>query len=457
MANEIIKQARIEDTRPTLDGLSNRVAAWLAHRRDRDPLGQYDAGLRALEATLTRCLTLVRLSLDRIDLAWPIGEVYGECRAADRRLALIGRVFEWYQTRFDQRDDPELGAFLAAADEVTWSCYAPAFRQAYLSEPDRDVPYGQPPLPYVESEYAPRAMAREFPSAEIRAETTDTLLAEFLDRLPLTVIGLPFAYLETPWQLVLLGHEVGHHVQNDLVGDGELVEEFGNVLADVAPGEAAAARWRTWGREVFADCCFAVSAGPWAVWAIAELELADKGTMFANNRVRYPPAIARLELLAEATAQLGLDRRLGLHGLEPAKLAVSVDGTVSEDIALAPTMAVRALRHSLSGFGTFRDLYRFDPADFLGGGRVDAWAAAFCSHASWPPELSLSAPRLLAASATQAWNKLSAIPDSAKRADSRAALRESLLHMVVHSRELGTRRAASPTVPKPSRVGEDLT
>jgi hypothetical protein len=457
VANGIIKQARVEDTRHDLDGLSNRVGAWLIYRRERDRLRQYGAGLDALDATFSSCLEAVRVSLDLIDLAWPVGEVYGECRAADRRLALIGRVFEWYATRFDQRDDPALSAFLAAADEVTWSCYAPVFRHAYLSEPGRDAPYGQVPLPYLESEYAPRALARDLPPAEIRAERTDTLLAEFLDRLPLAVIGLPMAYLETPWQLVLLAHEVGHHVQSDLVSDGELVEEFGNALAKVAPGEAAAERWRRWGSEVFADCCLAVSAGPWAVQAIAELELADQRTMLANNRVRYPSAIARLELLAEATAQLGLDRQLGLLGLEPAELAVAADGTAAEDIALAPAMAARALRHSLSGFGTFTDLYGFNPADFATGGKVHAWADAFCAGIDLPPEPSLRAPRLLAASAVQAWNMLAATPDSAQRADSHAALRERLLRMIAQSRELGVRAAASPTLPEPSRVGKDLS
>jgi hypothetical protein len=205
MANEVVRQARVDDARHDLDQLRNRLTIWLEHRRMRDAYGQYRAGLNVLDDTLTRCLEAVRMSVDLIDLAWPLGEVYAQCRAADRRLALIGGVFEWYRTRFDQRDDSQLGPFLAAADEVTWSCYGEVFRTAstYRYRAGGDVAYGQVPVPFVESEYAPRALARDLPPTELQIERTDTLLAEFLDRLPLAVIGLPFTYLVAPWQLVL--------------------------------------------------------------------------------------------------------------------------------------------------------------------------------------------------------------------------------------------------------------
>jgi len=396
------------------------------------------------------------MSVELIDPAWPLGEVYTQCRAADHRLALIGRVFEWYRTRFDQRDDSQLGPFLAAADEVTWSCYGEVFRTASTHGDGGEVAYGQVPLPFVESEYAPRALARDLPPTELQADRTDPLLARFLDRLPLAVIGLPFTYLTAPWQLVLLGHEVGHHVQNDLVSDGALTEEFGDVLAGVTPGEAASERWRRWGSEVFADCCLAVSAGPWALRAILELELADQQTMVADNRVRYPSAIARLVLLSRVTAELGLEDRLGLNGLELADLAIPQDGTTAEDIRLAPMMAAEALRHSLGGFGSFSQLYGFRRDDFRPGGTVHGSADALLARIPFRMQRSIRAPRLLAASAVQAWNQLDTISDSAERADRRAALTDSLLRAVVESREEGTRAAAPAKVPEPRRLREDL-
>jgi hypothetical protein len=250
-------------------------------------------------------------------------------------------------------------------------------------------------------------------------------------------------------------------VQNDLVSDGALTEEFGGVLAGVASGEAAAERWRRWGSEVFADCCLAVSAGPWALRAILELELADQQTMPANNRVRYPSAIARLVLLSRVTAGLGLEDRLGLNGLELANLAVPQDGTTAEDIGLAPMMAAAALGHSLGGFGSFSQLYGFRLDDFAPGGTVHRSADALLARMPFHMQKSIRAPRLLAASAVQAWNQLEAISDPADRADRRVDLTHRLLDAIIRSGEEGTRaeftRAAAPAkVPEPRRVGEDL-
>lgn len=69
--------------------------------------------------------------------------------------------------------------------------------------------------------------------------------------LELPVIGLPLTWVETPWKLLFLGHEVGHKIQLDLVQG--LVPEFGGLLAAAAGDQPAALRWKMWSQEIFAD------------------------------------------------------------------------------------------------------------------------------------------------------------------------------------------------------------
>jgi hypothetical protein len=455
----LANQVRVEQTRWELDRLRDRIAAWVRRRRGLDRLGQYQTQLLALETALLGCLDGVEAALDTIDGSRPLGEVYADCRAADRRLALVGRVWEWFRSKFDQRDDPTLGPVLAAADEVVWSCYAEVFRNAAQMS-GREVPSGPAPLPYIEPSYAPRAVVRDEPPAELRADAGDAVLREFLARLPIPVVGLPSACVEAPWWLVLLGHEVGHQVQSDLVPDWGLVAEFGTLLADAA-GDEAAGRWRRWAAEVFADLCLLCCAGPWAVWAMVELELTDDRAMLAGNRARYPSPVARLELLAVAAGSLGLDGRAGLRGLDPRSLAAGGDGALlehaAEDVALAARMAAAALGHRLGGLGTFAELYAFDAGDFRQGGAVDGWAWALRRPGLLFPEQSLRAARLLVCGAIAAWSQVASNPDAAERSDARAGLREALLPMLAQSREEATRAAEPSTLPDLGNLTQDLT
>jgi hypothetical protein len=455
MSDRLAGRVRIEQTLDELDRLRSRIAGWVERRRGLDSLGQYRSQLAALETGLLGSLKGVAAGLDGIDAGRPTGEVYADCRAADRRLVLVGRVLEWFRSKFDQRDDPALAPVLAAADEVVWSCYAEVFRNA-AEFSDGKVARGPAPLPYLEPEYAPRAVPRDEPPPELRADADDVILHEYLGRLPVPVVGLPIACIESPWCLVLLGHEVGHQVQADLVPDWGLVDEFGSLLATTANAEAAARRWRRWGSEVFADLCLVCSAGPWAVWAVTELELADQPTMLATNRPRYPSPVARLELLATAAEAVGLDGRAGLRGLDPRALAAGAGGVVAEDVGLASPMAAAALGHQLGGLGSLTELYAFDADDFRPGGSVDGWTEALRTPALLFPEPSLRAARLLAAAATAAWGELASVPDAVQRAEARASLREALLPTIAQSREEATRATEPSALPDPARIGEDL-
>lgn len=464
-SDRLANQVRIEQARQELDSLGGQIADWARQRREKDRVQQYHTQLGVLRTALVGCLRGLRAGLDRIDDTRPTGEVYADCRAYDRRLALVGRMWEYFKSKFDQRDDARLGPVLAAADEVVWSCYAEVFRNAAYRSGGELAP-GPAPLPYIEPEYAPRAITRGEPPVQLRVDASDDALGEYLRHLPIPVVGLPPACVNSPWWLVFLGHEVGHHLQNDLVANWGLLDSFGRLLrataldGEGATGEAAAERWQRWGSEVFADICSVCSAGTWAVWAMVELELADDPTMLASNRPRYPSPVVRLELLAQVADALGLDGQAGLRGVSPADLAARATGrarpTLQEDLELVPRIVAAAMSQPLMGVCTFEQLYSWDAKEFLPGGRVDGWAHALRVPGLLFPERSLRAARLVAAGAVAAWAEVARMPDGAGRAAEQVSLKQNLLSVLAQSREEGTRAASTELVPQAQRIGERL-
>ena len=98
-------------------------------------------------------------------------------------------------------------------------------REIVASRAEEDV-YKALGLPYIEPEYSPMAIPRDDPPPDLAPEA-DSVLAAFLGKLPVPLISLPPLCVTDPWWLILVAHEVGHHLQFDLCGGWTLVGTFG--------------------------------------------------------------------------------------------------------------------------------------------------------------------------------------------------------------------------------------
>jgi hypothetical protein len=438
MGERLTNRVRIEESHRGLRALQRRIDAWADQRHQLDSLGQYGAHVTVLESVLVQVLGALAGALDGIDAGRPVGEVYMECRRADDNAALVSQIWEWFRVKFEQRGDAVFGPLLAAADEVLWSCYAGVFRNAAALS-GRAVPHGLVPLPFIELGSRPTVTPQDVTHADLRPSRE---LTTFLRRLPLPVIALPLAWVEAPWWLLLLSHEVGHQIQRDLVPEDRLHLEFAELIATAAAsgGAEAAVRWRGWSEEIFADLCLLCIGGPWGIWSVVEQALADERTMLAAGR--YPSTVARLELLASAATALGTEGHAGLRGVDPRALAaVSQDAT--SDVALAPLIAAQALGHRFDGLGSLAELFAFDPSDFQPGGTVHRWAKALRAPGAHVGVSSLRSGRMIACGAVAAYSSIAVINDDVEREHARAMLGETLLNELARNRERGVRD--SPT------------
>ena len=275
--------------------LRRELATWRDHRRQRDADGQHRSQLEGCAAVIDAALQELHGPIAAMTDADPRAAAH--CRVHDRRLAWLRRTWDFFRDRFDQRDDGELAPLLRAADEIAWSCHREAFG-APLASPSATV--DPPPLPYVEPQLTPEVFPRGLVPGALRRDVDAVFLRTALESLPFAVVRVPASCVTAPWWLVHLGHEVGHVVDDQILGHGArtaIVEELGL-------GDPATEEWTRWSGELFADLYAVLMFGPWALWALAMAEARDADAMRAP-RDAYPPPVVRLLVMARACDALG--------------------------------------------------------------------------------------------------------------------------------------------------------
>jgi hypothetical protein len=159
MSNQTRMLARREQTQTELKYQREDVTAWLKHRRSQDPLGQYRTQLDSLESLLIGALKEIESAASNIFTSQTLGELFEECDPYDIRSLWVRRVWHYFRTTFDQRDDPVTCSVLRGANEVIWSCYYPVFATA--ENLVHGIKQGLVPLPFIESLYSPFAFPAE--------------------------------------------------------------------------------------------------------------------------------------------------------------------------------------------------------------------------------------------------------------------------------------------------------
>lgn len=454
----IRKLARREQTLAELDRLQERVGIWLAKREQADERRQYRTQLRALRTLLSQAAEVLRAAIEQLDPdALREGAFYDQCRAHDLRVLWLRRVWDFFREKFDQRDDVELGPLLRAADEVVWSCHQPVFDGArtWLGS----MGQGAAPLPFVEPWYSPEAYPSDLVPDDLRLAGDAVLPASYLNRLPVPVVRLPPICVGSPWWLVYLAHEVGHHVQHDLLENLGLVRLFRERIEDAVrreAGSAVAATWGAWTEEIFADVFSVLMAGPAAVGAMAELEMRNAGDM-VQRRPRYPAPVVRLALLADTVGRASrgsLDGRMALRDLQLDQLAAA-HATTRDDLALVG-LVVGAVLEPLPGLGTsLLNLCGFDAADFAPEGAVEEWALTLQGQADRQPEATVRAPRLVASAAFLAWAEMVGRTTDRPWSERRRELAAATLEQIERNRPEGTREAPAAAA-LPPLLGHEL-
>lgn len=447
---------RIDLARAELVRLRNEIDDWLKYRRGEDGLQQYSTQLDALDVWLHQVIEALDGALAALPAGGTVRAAYKACRDVEKKTTWMRQVWRFYADKFDQREDPDTGIrrALKAADEAVWSCFAGAY-------PAQKRPTA--PLPYLDLLYSPEAIPRDKTDV-LRNKVIDIpFLNEFLEQLPLPVIGLLEACARAPWWLIYIGHEVGHHLQHDLLPKKDLVTKFSDCLVaalskaaskGVAVSPDAAGKWAGWSEEVFADTISVYSLGPRAAWAIAELEMGDDVDMLIERKY-YPPAIVRLALMAQLPVLSASDRTVALADVDPDALTKStalvggkdLRAAARDHLRLVPILAEAIDTWDGGGLGGLRAICKWQGSQFAAGGTVDQWRDRLLSSNPMALVPSLDAPRLILSGGLAAWAKISLGTDESTRTKAEEKLKERLVDAMVGCREGGKRSAQA--VPPP--------
>jgi hypothetical protein len=375
-----------------------------------------------------------------------VAETYEQCRLIDQQISLVRRIWRWFADKYDQRDDSSLAGTLAAADEVIWAVHAEVHRACGAD------PVPPAPLPYIDEAEAPEAVPRDEPTAELRPGGFDDLLASTLARLPIPVVGLPPTGPDGPAALVLLGHEVGHHLLYDLEPSRQLLAALGEaVQRKVGPPEGA--RWRAWSQEVFADLVGLAALGPSLVTSLLRYELGTQEHLLDRGRGRYPAPAVRLALLAELARRLGLPAGDAQGELDPRTwyedAGDGLDGrraAVRTDMAQLPRVASALLAFTPREAGTIPELLAFDAEAHAADGRIARRAEQLLTGAVFQ-DSGLAEVRELTSAGAIAWRRLEECSEADEKR--RSEFTAATFARLVAAREPGTRAAGDElgTVP----------
>lgn len=421
---------RVEASLHRLGCLRAEIFDWTQRRQKLDKRKQFVTQLASLQATLDSALE--RLAAKASGFApRSAAEAYDLCREFDNRLLIVRRLWRWFADKFDQRDVTQLAKTLSAADEVVWSIHAGIMRAVH----DGEVP-APAPLPYLDEVGAPEAIPRDTPPHDLRLTDYDEALALILARLPIPVIGLGADIREAPWELALLGHEVGHHLQYDLLPDQQLVESVGRAVATAAGGGEAGAQWRWWSRELFADLSGLITIGPSSLTALLPLEYGAERHMFDRERGRYPAPVVRLAVIAAMAGKLGLDVADAMRGTDAVRLGASA--LIRADLDQAQDVAAALVDCRVIGDDTLATLSGFSAREFAPEGAIWGRAEQLMRN-DGVVETGIRATRRLASAGVVAWQQLITIADRTERDRRLAMLSAALVDSIIDSAEETTR------------------
>lgn len=197
----------------------------------------------------------------------------------------LHRMWEFFRAKFAMRKVEWLRPYLNAVDDFAWACYKTARDAARDAGTISATAVKEPPLLFFGGGWSPFAMSRDFPfdaEAVPGEPLRNDVFKSALKKLPLPVVGIPWFQIGHLPDAVVIGHEVGHLVEDDL----GFRQTTSSLIAGAADPSRQAA-WRSWSGEIFGDFYGQLATGAAFVGTLAEA-LADDPKFIANEKINGP-------------------------------------------------------------------------------------------------------------------------------------------------------------------------
>jgi hypothetical protein len=248
----------------------------------------------------------------RNQLDLPGADPLADGGALEQASLELHRLWEFFRSKLAQRSIARYRGYLDAADEFAWACYTPARDRAVASGHIADTAVTEPPLVFFNGLRSPVTMQRDraFQAEDpLGGQAISTAkITALLQRLPVPVIGIPWYQIAHMPEVVLLGHEVGHNIEEDLNLTPGLQALLATALKNVDVARRPA--WTAWLSEIFADLYGVLASGAAFVTALQRFLSASRTAIAAESRppprwTAYPTATLRVRICVHALSRLG--------------------------------------------------------------------------------------------------------------------------------------------------------
>jgi hypothetical protein len=424
---------KVAELAAKLAALDADLAGWLAASERSSELEKHHTQVRRLASMFERLRARVAKTLSREDAVLERGREVED--------ALIGLHVAWdfFRSKLALHQASPYRDVLEAADELAWQCYRPVRDAAVRAGTVTRAALREPPLTFFADETSPFVLQRGAPPDDPTGALT--ALRQCITAMPIPLIGVPWYQLRHLPDALVVCHEVGHAIENDL----ELERRTGALVDGVTgvPGERRAL-WRQWRHEVFADVFGAVVAGPAFAWSMHDFLAESPGVIEAERRGPdddYPTCTLRVLVIAEVLRLRGFAK--DADGVEEAWRSVYARHAMDRFETDAPEIA-RAL---LEG-----------PYPELGAGARldDAIGFTAHEHAAALEDAKLVAKRIAPlGNGARTLYAAAALAFQADPAAVDAARQQVVLKRILASREPGVRGPAEAADAKEKRAAAD--
>jgi hypothetical protein len=300
-----------------LTSLTWEFERWQAESAQGKSLEKHHSQIRRVCDHIRECEALVLRDLEKV--REQPGTALEAGRQIEELILEVHRLWHFFRSKLALRTVPWMHGFLAAVDDFAWACYKPASALAVKAGRLPPEAVKEPPLAYLSGSWSPIATPRharidpEPTPPDERAVPIELLpveeLAKVMDDLPVSVVGLPWYQVAHFPDVTIVGHEVGHLVEDDLGLD--LARIVGDAMSRARPSIPQSRRdtWLGWTGEVFADVYGTLATG--CAFTATVMDFLAVATSDVAKETRpggdYPPTTLRVLLNCHALAQCGFE------------------------------------------------------------------------------------------------------------------------------------------------------
>lgn len=283
--------------------LENELKNWFEKSEAGGRFEKHHTQIRAVHALLQPWHEEVREKLNQYNAQEDADVFLGKCANAEKLILSEHRIWDFFRGKFIQRDEDTFNLFLKVADEFAWACYKPVQECVY---PDAtNARRKEPPLVFFNGGASPFSLSRDrsFQPETVAGETID-LDSETVGKLPIPVVGVPWHQINYLPEALVIGHEVGHIVEDDFGLTGELKKHLDEALDKANATTERRAAWHSWLGEIFADLYGCLAGGAAFAGTLIDFLIKETESISEEEKTgnwgRYPTDYLRVKIVLRA-------------------------------------------------------------------------------------------------------------------------------------------------------------